>query len=126
MELTNILKLEAFKVNSVDYLLKSIKPEELERALLKFGKWTQAEMLKYLSRLTQLMPTQQRYKDRILIPVKDKLVPIDLREVSCFYTTDRNARIYLKNGSSYPYSKTLEQIFTSLNPAEFKEWIVSE
>lgn len=121
--------IEAFKVNSIDYLLKPIKSEELERALQKFGKWTQAEVLKYLSRLTQLVPTPQRYKDRILIPVKDKLVPIDLREVSCFYTTDRNARIYLKDGSSYPYSKTLEQIFASLNPAEFfranKQYIIA-
>lgn len=121
--------IEAFKVNSVDYLLKPIKSEELERALQKFEKRTQAEILKYLSRLTQLAPAQPRYKDRILIPIKDKLVPIDLREVSCFYTTDRNIRVHLKDGNSYPYSKTLEQIYTSLNPADFyranKQYIIA-
>lgn len=121
--------IEAFKVNSVDYLLKPIKSEELERALQKFEKRTQAEVLKYLSRLTQLAPAQSRYKDRILIPIKDKLVPIDLREVSCFYTIDRNVRVHLKDGNSYPYSKTLEQIYTSLNPADFyranKQYIIA-
>lgn len=121
--------IEAFKVNSVDYLLKPIKPEELERALQKFRKWTQTEVLEYLSRMTQLVPTQQRYRDRFLIPIKDKLVPVDLREVSYFYTTDRNACVCLKDGNSYPYSKTLEQIFAFLNPLDFyranKQYIIA-
>lgn len=121
--------IEAFKVNSVDYLLKPIKSDELERALQKFGKRTQAEVLKYLSSLTQLIPQQQRYKDRILIPIKDKLIPIYLKEVSYFYISGRNARVCLKDGNSYPYFKTLEQIFSSLNPADFyranKQYIIA-
>jgi DNA-binding LytR/AlgR family response regulator len=64
-----------------------------------------------------------------LISVKDKLLPIDLQDVSCFYTTDKFTRIYLKNGNSYPYSKTLEQIFFSLNPVDFfranKQYIIA-
>ncbi|PXV58944.1 response regulator receiver domain-containing protein [Dysgonomonas alginatilytica] len=89
--------IEAFKVNSIDYLLKPIKSEELERALHKFKKWTQIEVIQYLSRLTQLTPTT-RYKDKFLIPIKDKLLPIDLREVSYFYTTDKNTHICMLNG----------------------------
>ncbi|WP_165043940.1 LytTR family DNA-binding domain-containing protein [Dysgonomonas sp. ZJ709] len=120
--------IEAFKLNSVDYLLKPIKSEELERALNKFKKWTRSEVVEYLSRLTQLAPTS-RYKDKFLIPIKDKLLPINLREVSYFYTTDKSTHIYLKNGQSYPYSKTLEQIFLSLNPADFyranKQFIIA-
>lgn len=120
--------IEAFKVNSIDYLLKPIKTEELERAIQKFKKWTQPEMDEYLSRLVQLIPTK-RYKEKMLIPVKDKLLPIDLQEVSYFYTTEKNTNIYLKNGNSYPYSKTLEQIFSTLNPENFyranKQYIIA-
>lgn len=120
--------IEAFKVNSIDYLLKPIKTEELERAIQKFKKWTQPEMDEYLSRLAQLIPTK-RYKKKMLIPVKDKLLPIDLQEVSYFYTTEKNTNIYLKNGNSYPYSKTLEQIFSTLNPENFyranKQYIIA-
>jgi DNA-binding LytR/AlgR family response regulator len=61
--------------------------------------------------------------------VKDQLHPLDLNEISCFYTTEKNTRIILKNGKSYPYSKTLEQIEGSLNPADFiranKQFIVA-
>ena len=64
------------------------------------------------------MPTP-KYKDKLLIPYKDKLLPIDLKEVSCFYTADKNTCIYLKDGNVYPYSKTLEQIMASFNPSEF-------
>lgn len=120
--------IEAFKVNSIDYLLKPIKEEELKRAIQKFKKRTQPEISEYLSRLAQLVPTK-RYKEKMLIPIKDKLLPIDLQEVSYFYTTDKNTHIYLKNGDSYPYSKTLEQVFSSLNPENFyranKQYIIA-
>ena len=120
--------IEAFKVNSIDYLLKPIKPEELKRPLQKLSKWTRTDITAYLSRLTQLAP-QPRYKDKLLIPVNDKLLPIDLHDVACFYTTDKTTRIYLKNGNSYLYSKTLEQISSSLNPTDFtranKQFIIA-
>lgn len=120
--------IEAFKVNSVDYLLKPIKTEELERALHKFSKCTQKDVLEYLSRLTQLAPKYQ-YNNKMLIPVKDKLIPVDLHDVSYFYTTDKNTQVCLKNEMSYPYSKTLEQIYTSLNPSDFyranKQYIIA-
>lgn len=110
--------IEAFKVNSIDYLLKPIKVEELRYALEKFKKLTRQDILQYLSQLIHLQP-ETKYKDKLLIPVKDKLQPVDLDKISCFYTTDKKTRVYLKNGNSYPYSKTLEQIEASLNPADF-------
>ena len=108
--------------------LKPVKPEELNRSLEKFSRWNQQDVLHYLSQLTQLS-LSPKYKDKLLIPVKDKLLPIGLNEVSCFYTADKNTYIYLRNGGSYPYAKTLEQIISSLNPAEFiranKQFIIS-
>ncbi|MDR0757073.1 MAG: LytTR family DNA-binding domain-containing protein [Tannerella sp.] len=110
--------LEAFKVNSIDYLLKPIKADELKRALDKFGKLTNADLLQYLSQVVQLAPVPG-YRDKLLIPIKDKLLPVDIDSISCFYTTDKNTRVYLKDGKYHPYNKTLEQVFTSLNPARF-------
>jgi two-component system response regulator LytT len=110
--------IEAFKVNSIDYLLKPIKVEEMKRALEKFRKLTIPDILKYLSQMANLTPARN-FKDKLLIPYKDKLQPVNLREVSFFYTTDKNTRVYLKNGISYAWSKTLEQIESTLNPADF-------
>jgi two-component system response regulator LytT len=120
--------IEAFKVNSIDYLLKPIKAEDMKRALDKFRKLTSHDVLKYLSQLTQFTPFP-KYKDKILIPVRDKLQPADLNDISCFYTTERSTRVFLKNGKSLPWSRSLDQIEANLNPADFiranKQYIIS-
>lgn len=120
--------IEAFKVNSIDYLLKPVKVEELRHALEKFRKLTRQDLLQYISQLIHLQP-ETKYKEMLLIPVKDKLQPVSLDEISCFYTTDKNTCVYLKNRNSYSYSKTLEQIGVSLNPADFmranKQFIIA-
>lgn len=62
--------------------------EDVKQALDKYKKLTRQDVIHYLSKLTQLVPTP-KYKDKLLIPYKDKLLPIDLKEVSCFYTADK-------------------------------------
>jgi DNA-binding LytR/AlgR family response regulator len=120
--------IEAFKVNSIDYLLKPIKVADMRRAIEKFLKWTRPDVLQYLSQLNQL-PQLTKYKDKLLIPDKDKLIPVDMKEIACYYSTNKNTSIYLRTGKCYPYSKTLEQIETTLDPAEFiranKQFIVA-
>lgn len=120
--------IEAFKVNSIDYLLKPIKKSELERALDKFKKWSYTDIAEYLSKVSQLSPTP-RYQDKLLIPFKDKLLPIALEEVSFFYTTDKNTSVGLKDGRTLSYSRPLDHIFSSLNPASYyranKQFIIA-
>jgi DNA-binding LytR/AlgR family response regulator len=120
--------IDAFKVNSIDYLLKPIKADELKVALEKFKKWTRQDIVQYLSQMIQLQPAT-RYSDKLLIPLHDKLLPVGLNEISCFYTTDKNTQVYLKNGISHPYCKTLDQITATLNPLEFiranKQFIIA-
>lgn len=120
--------IDAFKVNSIDYLLKPIKEDDLEKAIEKFKKLSRQDVMEYLSQLTSLAPTPT-YNDKLLVPLKDKLVPVDVNDISCFYTTDKTTRIYLKDGSNFPYTKTLDQIISSLNPSDFiranKQFIIS-
>jgi two-component system response regulator LytT len=120
--------IEAFKVNSIDYLLKPIKVDELEKALLKFKKWTQTEVVQHLAHLSELR-LPHKYKNKLLIPYDNQLIPINIQDISCFYTTNKNTLIFLNNGQQYSYSKTLEQIIPTLNPADFiranKQYIVA-
>lgn len=110
--------IDAFRVNSVDYLLKPIKPEDLKRALEKFNKFNRQDILQYLSNLAALTPTAN-YPDKILIPDRDNIIPVSVSEISFFYSTEKSTRVYLKNGRSFPYAKTLEQITANLNPLDF-------
>jgi DNA-binding LytR/AlgR family response regulator len=112
----------------IDYLLKPIKPEELKRALHKFSKLTNSDLTNYLTHLLDLRPPT-KYTDKILVPYKDQLLPINVRNIACFYTSDKNTVIYLKEGQRYPYSKALEQIISTLNPHDFiranKQFIIA-
>lgn len=120
--------IEAFRVNSIDYLLKPIKTEDLKRALEKFKKLTRQDLLKYITQVARLAPGQT-YRDKLLIPDRDKLQPVGIEEISCFYTTGKNTKVCLKTGKWFSYSGTLEQIETTLNPSEFtranKQFIVA-
>ncbi|MDR2286056.1 MAG: LytTR family DNA-binding domain-containing protein [Prevotellaceae bacterium] len=122
--------IEAFKVNSIDYLLKPIEVEEVRRALEKFKRLNKQDIVQYLNELPKLIPQQDKYPEKILIPINDKLIPVALDSISCFYTTDEKTTVILKGGKNYPYKKTLDSIAQSLNPKYFhrvnKQHIVSK
>lgn len=120
--------INAFKVNSVDYLLKPIKSIDLQKAILKFKKRNYAEKLDYLSNLSTFAQNKT-YKERLLIPIKDQLIPIEVAKISFIYTSDKTTFIQLENGDQLPYNGTLDYIFSSLNPSNFyranKQFVIS-
>lgn len=110
--------IEAFRVNSIDYLLKPVKAAEVKRAMEKYRRFDRTDISQYLSRLTNLSSGKQ-HKDRMLIPYRDKLMPVAVKDISFFYTNDRSTTVYLKDGHAYPYAKTLEQIAKDLSSDDF-------
>ena len=124
--------LDAFTVNSIDYLLKPIKTSELERALEKFKRWTKSDVIEYLERMMKMRPADSVKTDYItslLVPVKDKLTPVSLDDVACIYSTDRKTQIHLKSGKMMLYNRSLDSLISSLDPAKFfranKQYIVA-
>ena len=124
--------LEAFNVNSIDYLLKPLKVKDLKRALDKFNRWTQPDVAAYVKRMLALKTStpKEEYKKAFLVPVRDKLIPVDLDDVACIYSSERSTMLYLKDGKTMPYSKSLDAIAASLDPKHFiranKQYIVSK
>ena len=122
--------LEAFTVNSIDYLLKPIKTSELERALDKFKRWTSNDVMDYLQRMMKMKPANtSEYTSSLLVPVKDRLVPVSMDDVACIYSTDRKTQIYTKSGQMMLYNRSLDSIIVGLNPSRFfranKQYIVA-
>lgn len=130
--------LDAFTVNSIDYLLKPIKTTDLQRALDKFKRWSHNDVVDYLNRMMQTFAGKKEdtmdapeggYANSILVPVKDKLVPVSMSDVACIYSTGRKTQIYLKTGRMMVYSRSLDSIIGTLNPRRFfranKQYIVA-
>ena len=120
--------LDAFRVNSIDYLLKPIKPEDLRRALDKFRQRTPVELMKYLSQLNALSE-KPRYSGRLLVQDRDRIHPVAVSDICCIYSTNKHTEIILKSGIKHSTGKSLEQIISTLDPSKFiranKQFIVA-
>ncbi len=120
--------IDAFKVNSIDYLLKPVKEQDLRQALTKFSKQNKQDAGQYVSLLKRLT-TAQEYRTRLLIPYRDKLLPVEVKDIACFYSSNKNTELFLKDGKHFPCNNTLDQMMSQLNPDEFiranKQFIVS-
>ena len=126
----NQYAIDAFSVNSIDYLLKPIKVSDMTRALEKFRRLTCNDVMAYIQRVVSLGKTHtDGYVSSLLVPVRDKLVPVSVNDVACIYSTDRKTQIILGDGSSMTYGKSLDTTMQSLDPMKFyranKQYIVS-
>lgn len=120
--------INAFKVNSVDYLLKPIKSHELEASIAKFRKFSRGDIAQYIKQMAQLRP-EHKYCDKILISHRDKLIPIRTSDISYFYSSDNRRVIIMRDGTTYLHSKTLGEIASTLDPTLFmrvnKQYIIA-
>lgn len=117
--------LKAFKVNSVDYLLKPIGAEEVAQALKKLDFFKSrtagpaAGEEAGIRGLLQALKQQQSYKTHFLIPRKgDKLLPLAVEAVYFFYISDGMVKAVTADGE-YPVPHTLDELADVLNPAQF-------
>jgi DNA-binding LytR/AlgR family response regulator len=110
--------LDAFHVNSIEYLLKPIKAKDVRRAIEKFHILSKIDLTAYLGRMGSLVP-ENRWQTRLLIPHKDMLVPVAVTDISYIYSTEKATTVCLNNSDSLLYSKSLEAILSTLNPHLF-------
>ncbi len=109
--------LQAFKVNSVDYLLKPIKKAELEQAIGKYIKLHKPSDINY----TALASAMQRdeYNRRFLIRFGQTIKVVEFREAAYFYTEDKITFIMTKSGKRYPIEPSLEKLEEIADPRSF-------
>ena len=110
--------LDAFHINSIDYLLKPIKAKDVRRAIEKFHMLSNIELAAYLGRMGSLAP-ETRWQSRILVPHRDMLVPVNVADIVYIYSTGKNTIIGMKNCEQLGYHKSLESILSTLNPHQF-------
>ena len=122
--------MEAFKVNSIDYLLKPFKEEELRRALEKLHRLTEGERQERRQqnrRVAEEIATEA--VQTMLLRHKDKIIPVKTEDVAFFYTSEERVTLTTLTGESYPVDKTLEALVQILPPQRFfranRQFIVS-
>ncbi len=100
--------LKAFKVNSIDYLLKPIDADELKSAIDKFNwHYKQPFYDRFESIVKQLQPTK---KERFLIKIGEHYKSVPTSKINCFYIKERCNFIQVDNGKNYPVDYSLDKI----------------
>lgn len=124
--------LEAFKVNSIDYLLKPIKKEELEKAVTKFKLRTTvgtAPSVDLTKLLQSLQPAGTEYKKRFVVRYGEHIKTIDTEEVVYFYTEDKATFLCTKDGRRFVVDFNLDTLDSILDPKIFfrinRQYIIS-
>lgn len=138
--------LRAFRVHSLDYLLKPIKEEELRAALARFRERQPAAVEAQLGRLEALIDALPRaaaagsgsagnsggatgegttahasrpYKTRFLVRLREQLVPVPTPDIAYFASRNETTTLVTHTGARHLMEYTLEQVQELLDPAHF-------
>ncbi|MEO1414824.1 MAG: LytTR family DNA-binding domain-containing protein [Bacteroidota bacterium] len=114
--------IQAFKLNSIDYLLKPIREEELKNAIHKLKANRRQTLIspQQIEAFMSLMNTpKKKYRVSFLVQKKKKLIPIASLDFAFFFIQDGIVRGTIHENETYIFSEKLEDLETDLNPELF-------
>ena len=111
----NQYAVQAFKVNSIDYLLKPLNPIELKHAIQQFNKLKKVKSSHY----QPLVETLSKNHKRILVQIGDAFHSIDFNEIMVLKSEDKYVNIYTNKGKKHLTNKTLNQLEAELPKDDF-------
>ena len=100
---------KAFEAEALDYLLKPIDPEALQRAVARAQERIAAESVK-----PSVTP-----KERFLVRLNDRIVPVDVRDIAYFYSEAKNSYLVTFSGKSYVLDDSLDTLEAVVDPQAF-------
>ena len=111
--------LEAFKVNSIDYLLKPLNEADVRRALTKLERLTSSERRSYGSRIRTMAAERRGSEEVFLVHVRDRIIPLHREQIAYCYTSNERVTAYGYDGAAYPLDRTLETLQSQLPEQDF-------
>ena len=115
--------LKAFKLNSIDYLLKPIDEEELEIAITKYKERVpskeklQIDFEEIKKMLTN--PFEKNYKKRFTVKIGQHIKVIAIEEIECFFSENKGTYIHTLDNRNYLIESTLETLEQELDAKNF-------
>jgi DNA-binding LytR/AlgR family response regulator len=113
--------IKAFKLKSIDYLLKPIVQQELTAALRKYEEFSGLHRsdIDLQSLYNLIISKEKKYRERFSISIGSKIKMVESGEIAYFYVLDKD--IYMKTfqGHSYPVEHTLDNLEHMMDPSVF-------
>ncbi|MBG6061492.1 DNA-binding LytR/AlgR family response regulator [Flavobacterium sp. CG_9.1] len=119
--------LRAFKLNSIDYLLKPIDEDDLEIAVAKFKSLLPKQELQSqnlgidFEQIKRMLtnPFEKNYKKRFTVKIGQHLKVISIEEIECFFSENKGTYLHTFDNRNYLIECTLELLEQELDPADF-------
>lgn len=117
--------IQAFRVNSLDYLLKPIEKSDLEGAFKKYESYSKRflrnrnEQIDYSEILEAMQQTKQEYRKRFLIQSNESFYHLPVKEIAYFYSMEKITFAVTMERREYPIDFSLESLKEQLNPDDF-------
>lgn len=112
--------IKAFKLKSIDYLLKPIIREDLEKALAKLKEWEPKNQKVDLAELYRMVRQNSKtYRERFSVVVGQKMKSIAVEDVSYFFSNSGITFVRMKTDSQYSIDQSLDNIMTEVDPTKF-------
>lgn len=115
--------LKAFKVNSIDYILKPVDEAELRTAIQKFQKLAGSKnsapdkMLESIGLAVQML--MKKYKERFVIKVGEHLKSVEVADILFFFSLEKTTFAQTRDGRKHILDFTIEQLDGLINPNRF-------
>jgi DNA-binding LytR/AlgR family response regulator len=114
--------LKAFKVNSIDYILKPVDKAELGHALrklegLKNSQPSQEMLMQSISQAMTMLT--KKYKERFVIKVGEHLKTVDVKNILYFYSQEKTTFCHTTDNRNHILDFTLEQLEALIDPADY-------
>jgi len=114
----NQYAIDAFKVNSIDYLLKPIKIDDLEKSLQKFHSLQKNKSnIDYAHLLKNLV--NKEYQKRIVVRYADVIKTVEIENIAFFYTEEKYTYLFTFDNQRYPIDFTLDQLDHMIDPKNY-------
>lgn len=118
----NEYALKAFKVNSIDYILKPVDKDELAAAFAKYENLVRSpvdsgKMMESISYAMQMLT--KKYKERFVLKVGEHLKSVEVTDILFFFSLEKTTFAQTKDGRKHILDFTLDQLEELLNPSRF-------
>ncbi len=123
--------LQAFKVNSIDYLLKPIDATAVKKALNKFKSMTKGNVSSdELKKILSIIKPNIDYKTHFLVNIKgDKLIPLIISDIAYIYIDLNIVKAVTYDQKTFVMQYTIDELSALLNPKDFykanRQFIIS-
>lgn len=121
--------LKAFKVNSIDYLLKPVDLNELKNAIDKYKENNSPKEIPTQVFDSIMHSLTKKYKDKFVINVGEHIKVFTTEDIQCFYSMEKYTFLQNNSGRDYAINYSLDQLEDLLDPAQYfrinRKFIVS-